>query len=342
MRDAEAGVVKAVVMMSPNRGARAFFRGGVAFQDLWETGCKIHFYDRAIFGAKTDPLDLSTAFKRQMFGMILFGDEHQREQVRADTLRGMIQRVRSGRSPGIKTYGYRTVKVYKSDDARARGEHTHADIAKDEAEAAVVQRIFEMAARPMGDLKIARALNQEGVVGPGGDQWSKENVRNLLGNRLYIGMLVWGRTRSRDYHGQTGVRTVAPESEWVVQPMPHLRIVSDELCRGGRKGQEGTGRGRGVVPRTAVPSSGPLSYAFRHMNLDPGVLGAEDQLANLQAVRDGTRVFSAYELRDGTRIWIITEADRSVMTVPTIGPAGGPQCHGQHAPCLWGSSTNTK
>jgi hypothetical protein len=26
-------------------------------------------------------------------------------------------------------------------------------------------------------------------------------------------------------------------------------------------------------------------------------------------------VFSAYELRDGTRIWIFTEADRSVTTI---------------------------
>jgi hypothetical protein len=38
------------------------------------------------------------------------------------------------------------------------------------------------------------------------------------------------------------------------------------------------------------------------MNLDPGSLGAEDQLQNLRAVREATRVFSAYELRDGTRI----------------------------------------
>jgi hypothetical protein len=51
------------------------------------------------------------------------------------------------------------------------------------------------------------------------------------------------------------------------------------------------------------------------MNLDPGSLGAEDQLQNLRGVREGTRVFSAYELRDGTRIWIITEADRSVTTI---------------------------
>jgi len=39
------------------------------------------------------------------------------------------------------------------------------------------------------------------------------------------------------------------------------------------------------------------------------------RLANLRAVREGRRVFSAYELRDGTRIWIITEADRSVTTI---------------------------
>jgi len=53
----------------------------------------------------------------------------------------------------------------------------------------------------------------------------------------------------------------------------------------------------------------------RHMNMDRGSLGAEDQLANLQAGREDTRVFSAYELRDGTRIWIMTEADRSVTTI---------------------------
>ena len=52
----------------------------------------------------------------------------------------------------------------------------------------------------------------------------------------------------------------------------------------------------------------PINYIVRHMNLHPL---ADDQLADLQAVREGTRVFSAYELLDGTRIWIITEADRS-------------------------------
>lgn len=72
---------------------------------------------------------------------------------------------------------------------------------------------------------------------------------------------------------------------------------------------------RGVMNAFAANGENPINYIVRHMNLDPGLLGAEDQLANLRAVRAGTRVFSAYELRDGTRIWIIIEADRSVTTI---------------------------
>ena len=71
----------------------------------------------------------------------------------------------------------------------------------------------------------------------------------------------------------------------------------------------------GALNAFAATGENPISYVVRHMNLDPGSLGAEDQLQNLRAVREGTRVFSAYELRDGTRIWIITEADRSVTTI---------------------------
>jgi hypothetical protein len=71
----------------------------------------------------------------------------------------------------------------------------------------------------------------------------------------------------------------------------------------------------GALSAFAATGENPINYIVRHMNLDSGVLGTDDQLANLQAVRDGTSVFSAYELRDGIRIWIITEADRSVTTI---------------------------
>ena len=58
-----------------------------------------------------------------------------------------------------------------------------------------------------------------------------------------------------------------------------------------------------------------LSYLARHANGDWGVVDSEDAQLNDQAVRDGTRIFSAYVLQSGVRIWIITEADRSATTV---------------------------
>ena len=53
----------------------------------------------------------------------------------------------------------------------------------------------------------------------------------------------------------------------------------------------------------------------RHHCGDWGDLDAHDTRANEQALRDGARLLSAYKLTDGTRIWIITEADRSSTTV---------------------------
>jgi hypothetical protein len=40
-----------------------------------------------------------------------------------------------------------------------------------------------------------------------------------------------------------------------------------------------------------------------------------DKAANEAAVEHGFRILSAYRLADDTRIWIITEADRSVTTI---------------------------
>jgi hypothetical protein len=54
----------------------------------------------------------------------------------------------------------------------------------------------------------------------------------------------------------------------------------------------------------------------RHSNQDWGDLCSEDKKANDNAVKHGGRVLSSYELR-GDKLWIITEADRSVTTILT-------------------------
>lgn len=56
-------------------------------------------------------------------------------------------------------------------------------------------------------------------------------------------------------------------------------------------------------------------YLFRHERGDwGGVLSREDISANDEALADGTRILSCYE-SDGTRFYIITEADRSATTI---------------------------
>lgn len=49
----------------------------------------------------------------------------------------------------------------------------------------------------------------------------------------------------------------------------------------------------------------------RHSHGDWGELCSQDQQANQEAVADGTRILSSYQLDGVSTVWVITEADRS-------------------------------
>ncbi len=51
-----------------------------------------------------------------------------------------------------------------------------------------------------------------------------------------------------------------------------------------------------------------LLFFLRHAAGDWGDLDQEDMLANAAALKEGSRLLSAYRLKDGTKIWLITEA----------------------------------
>jgi hypothetical protein len=58
----------------------------------------------------------------------------------------------------------------------------------------------------------------------------------------------------------------------------------------------------------------PLDLLRRHMSGDWTEMAVEDQQSNHEAVTNGSRVFSAYIIQ-GTKFWVITEADRSSTTI---------------------------
>lgn len=68
---------------------------------------------------------------------------------------------------------------------------------------------------------------------------------------------------------------------------------------------------------TALEEAGqdPAELLQRHQSGDFGDVSASDRAANEAAVEQGERVFSAYLLTTGTKVWVITEADRSATTL---------------------------
>jgi hypothetical protein len=65
----------------------------------------------------------------------------------------------------------------------------------------------------------------------------------------------------------------------------------------------------------AAAGQSPLDFLKRHAQRDWGELDAEDIAENEFSLQRGLRLLSRYTLRDGTVIWIITEADRSATTL---------------------------
>jgi hypothetical protein len=59
----------------------------------------------------------------------------------------------------------------------------------------------------------------------------------------------------------------------------------------------------------------PGEFLIRHVSRDWGNLSEEDRQENDYSLEHGFRLLSAYRTNAGDRLWIITEADRSVTTL---------------------------
>jgi site-specific DNA recombinase len=141
------------------------------------------------------------------------------------TRRGQIGRVKAGRIPGGKSYGY---DVLKDGDERGRR-------AINPAEADIVRRIFREYAWGKGPLAIVRDLNREVVPGPSGRHWnasallgSPKRRNGILNNELYVGFIVYNRQRFlKDPATGKRISRENPERDWHRQSAPEMRIIDE-------------------------------------------------------------------------------------------------------------------
>jgi DNA invertase Pin-like site-specific DNA recombinase len=159
-------------------------------------------------------------------------DARFRKDLGARIKRGQRGTVKDGRAAAGIAYGYR--RANRLDD---RGELVRGLREVDPEQAAIVRRIFEEYAAGRAPNGIAKGLNEEGVSPPRGATWRQTTIlgdrqrqNGMLNNRLYAGVIVHNRTSK--VVNPTTRRTVIrpnPESDWIEQDAPHLRIIDETL-----------------------------------------------------------------------------------------------------------------
>ena len=59
----------------------------------------------------------------------------------------------------------------------------------------------------------------------------------------------------------------------------------------------------------------PVEFLSRHLRGDWGDLDEEDKTENELSLKYGLRLLSSYQVSESEKLWVITEADRSVTTL---------------------------
>ncbi|WP_244294074.1 recombinase family protein [Pannonibacter carbonis] len=163
------------------------------------------------------------------------------------TRRGQRGRVELGKSGGGNAYGYDVVKKFDGNGEPVRGDRTI-----NEVQADVIRRIFRDYATGKSAKRIAFELNEDGIAAPGGGDWGFSTINGnpkrgngILNNEMYIGKLIWNRQRFLK-DPDTGRRQARmnPESEWITQDVPELRILEEELWQSVKERQKSVKRNR--------------------------------------------------------------------------------------------------
>lgn len=148
-------------------------------------------------------------------------------KLREDTRRGLQGRAERQLATGAPPYGYRT------EEALGGGRR----VVIDEAEAAVVRRMFELYLGGEGLRSLASRFNVERIQAPRpraqGSRprsWSPSAMRSMLLNPHYRGTITWNRSEWRkDPDSGIRKRIERPRNEWVTRHDEALRIIPDDV-----------------------------------------------------------------------------------------------------------------
>jgi len=212
---------QALVMSEVSRLGREQIETAYSLKQLSQAGVRCFSY------LEDHELTMDSAIDKFLLSAVNFAAEIEREKARQRTRDALLRKAQQGHVTGGACFGYHNVPIMGAD-----GKRSHVERQIEPAEAAVIRRIFQLAADGYGLRAIAKTLNAEGAPSPRAQRgrvqsWAPTSIREVLHRPLYRGEVVWAQTTKRDPWGQ--VKAAArPPAEWVRRPAPELRIVSDD------------------------------------------------------------------------------------------------------------------
>lgn len=216
-----------LVMSEESRLGREAIETAYALKQIIAAGVRVFFYledrERTLEG----PMD------KLLMSVTAFADELEREKARQRTYDALARKAQAGHVTGGRVFGYDNVEVLGAPDESGRQVRQRVERRINDAEAAVVRRIFALCAEGVGKSRIAKILNAEGARAPRSQRgrpraWAPSSVHEVLQRPLYRGEIVWNRTRKRNQWGRVAP-VDRPEASWLRQPAAHLRIVPEDL-----------------------------------------------------------------------------------------------------------------
>ena len=210
-RQADEGSIDVVLSYALDRLSRKQTHVAILVEEMEEHGVCLSFV--------TEKFE-DTATGQLLRSVKAFAAEFEREKIAERTMRGKVERARSGRLPqaaGRGMYGY----VYNPADGKR---------SVDPSQARVVQRLFEEFAEGASIIGLANALNEEGIPTMHGKTWSPATIFHMLRNPGYAGRTTFRRLKATLIKDPVTGRkkrrmSVRPNAEWIDVPDATPAIV---------------------------------------------------------------------------------------------------------------------
>lgn len=271
LEDIEAGKINTVVVKDLSRFGREYAQMGLYIEHYFE--------EKGIrFIAVTEGIDSQKELDNLVLPMTNVINSLYARQASAKTKAAHRARAGSGMFIGSRApFGYQ----------KDPNDRHHLIVDPEAAE--VVKSIFRMFADGIGYVRMTKLLREQNVLNPQAyfnqnnpdyyktsDYWRKPfdwhatSIRAILNNPVYLGKLVFGRSKTKGFFDKRRVHT--EESEWVVAENTHEPLITQEQwdtvhqMMKARRRENGTGTVQpfaGLVKCADCGSSLNLSYDKR-------------------------------------------------------------------------------